>query len=148
MSIVECKFENYTDYCCIISKQEINDEQIFFDGVHKEPKRNFDVDHLQFFNCVFRKMPKNFHENFPNLTKLSFWNSKMNFIEREHIGKLTELRSLMVINCGLQNLNGDLLCDLKKLQRISFANNKIENIDPEILDGLNYLKFKQKHWQV
>ncbi|KAG5667557.1 hypothetical protein PVAND_015536 [Polypedilum vanderplanki] len=141
MEVIKCVFEeSVNDYCCTVNKETINNK-VFFSGIHKANFQNCDVTMIQFTECNIIKFPKNIHEIFNNLKLFSASDCKMELITREHLGKMPNLTSIIIINCGLKKLKGDIFRDLKKLSFISFANNKIEEIDPTLLNGLDMLSY-------
>ncbi|KAG5667565.1 hypothetical protein PVAND_015542 [Polypedilum vanderplanki] len=143
MKTINCKFLSETSgYKCIIDSLSLTNEPIAISTHHKSNKSNKNVKILHFSLCTFDGFPTNIHDIFPELMCLKIKNSKFpHGIKRENFAQLNNLIELSITNCDLKVLPEDLLNDLLELENISFANNKIEEIDEKIFDNLFYLSF-------
>jgi hypothetical protein len=138
MALVICGYiDSLNGYCCKFVPQIIAGDKILFVGNHKSLKNKYDVNHLLVPSVNFVKFPTNIHEHFPNLVVFELSHCKINgTIEREHLKHLTLLRSFIVTDCGLTTLKGDMFNSLRKLEYVSFKNNKIGEVDPDTFNGL------------
>jgi hypothetical protein len=135
-------YSSSSGYCCQVRNQAIFRQITSFPQDHKPGQANNDVKVLVFFsNCKFQKFPENISDFFPNLTKLSVEGSEIKSLKRKHFKGLRQLTDVIFNNCGLTTLSGDLFKDSKNIRYISFRKNKLERIDANILDELEFLTF-------
>ncbi|KAG5667564.1 hypothetical protein PVAND_015541 [Polypedilum vanderplanki] len=142
MTTIRCKFRpSFLGYQCYITTQNISNIAVKLQGNHHEAgKTNDDVKNLYFHDCTFNGFPINLHILLPHLSGIEIQKSRLNQgLLREHLMKFESLTAIYVTHSDLKKLDGDLFKDLRQLERISFANNKLEEIGAEILDGLWFL---------
>jgi hypothetical protein len=144
---VKCDFSVFSEaYRCQLQSQIITQELIEFDGIHNDGKTNSDVDHLSIPNTALIKFPINIHKSFLHLTVFQMHKSKLpdNDLKREYFINLTGLVTFWITECGLTRLRRDLFKDLRKLEWVSFQNNKIDEVPRKTFNGLalKYLDFR------
>lgn len=72
---------------------------------------------------------------------LRILNSNLSEIKRDDLREYSEFVQLSFSYNEIEFLPGDLFADMRNLEIILFNGNKLEKIDPNLLDGLNKLKF-------
>ncbi|KAG5669315.1 hypothetical protein PVAND_017203 [Polypedilum vanderplanki] len=142
---IRCTLESYNaGVKCVISNQKILKGNIALDAINHWIYESLDknknkFNFLHFDNCDFEEFPENFQELFPNVTKLEVNGGNLLSIGYKHVGKWKNMTSFKITNCGLKYIYNYIFKDMKQLQEISFANNKLEEIGPNILDGFEYI---------
>lgn len=143
---LNCEFSTVNGFytCFVYSAAIPMPERNFYtlDGEHKATKCNEDVTRIYFVNVV-KKFPRELGKIFPHLDTLWISKSPLNEISRHDLDGLENLTHLYLGYNRLTSLPTDLFVNMKKLQRISFNNNKIEFLSSEILKPLmnNNLKY-------
>jgi hypothetical protein len=138
--MTECIYRNgIYGYTCKINGEKAIADPITIKGEHRSGKSNNDVQTLDIENCDFVTFPKNLQELFPNLTHLFINNCHLEHIGTKHIGKLKKLTFFRVVYCTLRRLEGNLFSGLEELDSVDFSGNKIEEIEPEIIGDIKRL---------
>lgn len=146
--VIQCTFDSGSFhngkfyYKCLISKSSIpeNIEQVRFSGHHSDKKSHDDVTFVYFDDCFISRVPQGLTNLFPNLKILWINSSRLSEIWKED---LVEYRSIKEFGCTynfIEFLPGNLFEGFKNLTQISFCGNKLEIIEPHILNGLDKLK--------
>jgi len=128
--------------CFMVSEENIPDNQQFkFSGQHESGKTNMDVLFVQFENCTLSKIPQGLTKIFPNLEILEIWNSNLKNICKNDLVEYKNLKKFRCEYNEVEFLPDDLFENFANLELISFKNNKLTVIEPNILDGLDKLKY-------
>jgi hypothetical protein len=123
--------------CHIIEQKNIADPiTITVKGEHWSGKSNNDVVTLYIGKCDFVTFPRNLQELFPNLKWIMIDGCNLKHIGTEHIGKWKKMRRFWVVNCQLRRLDGDIFRGLGKLKDVCFNRNNLQEIELEIVEDL------------
>lgn len=135
---IKSRFTDRSCYTCSIQGKNLPYEvdELNFVSKHLKNLSFDDVKWLHISEGFTSKIPRNLGGVFKNLTKLNFYFSFLEEISKENMREFPNLESLVLSRNELRFLPGDLFECNKKLKRISFENNKILFIGPELLDGL------------
>lgn len=134
-------------YTCEIKGQKIlrtHDYEI--NGQHINNKRYTSVINVVFNDCDIEELPPKLQVTFPNFRSLHIKNSRVNFIEREHLQEYSSLEKIYLHKSNFLFLSDDLLADLTALKCFSLSDNQIGLIEPNILDSLikpDYVRFNE-----
>ncbi|XP_070501598.1 carboxypeptidase N subunit 2-like [Chironomus tepperi] len=145
---VKCRYEDYTYvgnknvYQCEFDIQTIPENiTIIPDGTHQSASRgNEDVDSVLFVNCNLSKVPQGLTKTFPNLKVLNIWSSGLKTVTKTDLAEYKNLERIYISYSAIKFLPGDLFKEFKNLEAITIDSNKVELIEPNILDGLDKLK--------
>jgi Leucine-rich repeat (LRR) protein len=144
--IVNCIFMQLTDYyCCTIKEALITlrgTEIIGVKGNHEEASSDFDVEKVLIFQSSVEFFPRGFGKIFPNLKSLIILKCGLKEISRDDLKGLENLEHLYLSNNELVSLPSDLFCDMKKLKTISFNRNKLETMSSKLLEPINDVLLK------
>ncbi|KAG5670795.1 hypothetical protein PVAND_001034 [Polypedilum vanderplanki] len=92
-----------------------------------------------FRNCTFFEFPQVMKGcNINSLKTLEIVSCQFKEFEKVNF-KYFFFKELYIIDCELETLNGDFFKNMRHVVKISFAGNKLKQIGPELLDGLNQL---------
>jgi Leucine-rich repeat (LRR) protein len=138
-----CTFKSliYPDYICTIRDEKNISDPITLKGEHIQGYSTNFVHRLDIENCDFVTFPKNLQDLLPNVAYLYIKDCNLEHLGRDHIGKWTFLKTIIITGCNLRRLNGDFFSGLETLEGIDFHENKIEEIEPEIFDDLKKLSY-------
>lgn len=129
-------------YSCNITKQKISeDAPLKINGNHTFGKTNENVVNVWINNCIVTKIPKGFTKIFPNMKILEIKNSKLATIDKHDLDEYKGLEKFCCIQNPISYLPGDLFEDFINLEWIEFYGNNLQIIEPNILDGLDKLKY-------
>jgi BTB/POZ domain/Leucine rich repeat len=136
--IVNCTFMQHPDcYACIIRGLSITrkgTEIIGVNGNHQETRTNFDVEKVQIYLSSIKFFPRGLGKIFPNLKSLIILKCGLREISRDDLKGLENLELLYLNGNHLISLPSDLFCDMKKLKKISFTGNKLERMSSKLLE--------------
>lgn len=128
-------------YVLFIQLQEFpKNENWTFKGEHKRGKSDEDVKILQFCTCLIYQIPKNIGYTFNNVEDLIIENSSIKSITKFDLKQFKNLKHFVVVSSGIELTPGDLLEYTKNIENITFNDNRLKFIGPNLLDGLVHLK--------
>jgi len=107
-------------------------------GKHNAFKLNRDLNMLSFEYCDFNMIP-NLTKIFKNLKVLEIKNSNLESLTKDDLESYKNLEVIDISYCGLKFLTGDLFDGFVNLREIYFDHNELEEIEPNILNGLGKL---------
>lgn len=127
---------------CLITSKEINEENIILKFNNREILSDLGTSRICFVNCSISKWPSAqcILNYFPMLTGLQIKNSNLNSIVKENLRGFINLKELIVTDCKIEALPGDLFYYTPNLEVVSFRSNCIKFIDAEILQNCRHLK--------
>ena len=129
-------------YSCLITKQNINENvPVKITGNHQFGNSNKNVVNVWINNCTVTKMPKGITNIFPNMKVLEIRNSKLASIDKNDLAEYKSLEKFCCIENPISYLPSDLFDGFDNLEWIEFYGNSIQIIEPNILNGLNRLKY-------
>lgn len=121
----------------------------YFIGDHTAGKTNDDVKVFKIFKQPLRVFPRNLHKVFPNLTHLVIQRCGLKNITKEDLIGLENLEHLSVWGNILTTLPNDLFVNMKKLRRVFFGNNPIEDLSSKVFEPLEptleYVNFENDY---
>lgn len=130
-------------YVCVVTEANIilpGTKIKKFSGVHKPGRSDKDVEAIQFQSLVVHYMPRGIGLFFPKLKCLEVLNCGLKVITRSDLIGLENLSTLMLCRNEIQSLPSNLFKLTKKLQNVSFANNKLECMSAKLLEPLAHNK--------
>jgi Leucine-rich repeat (LRR) protein len=152
----DCKFISSEKYMCVVEIVNIRKREdiVLFEGQHEKGKSNEDVEILKFVkssaaNKLYVKvLPSGLYKTFPKLKELIVDSCGLENITSDDLFGLENLEKLWIDNNDLKSLPDDLFQHTKKLKRIIFRKNKLEFMNPELLDPkldeqLEYVGFEK-----
>lgn len=146
----ECQFEkinqgtSHTLSCKVIKtfKKYTGSKKISFIGETLTSHSTYDVSHFEILNQHLEAFPKNLHEKFPNLKSLHIINCGLEKISNEDLVGFKSLEVLVLDNNNLTTLPKNLFDGMANLRWIYFEGNKIEGLSEKLLIPILYtLKF-------
>lgn len=131
-------FYGSVDYECSVQSISIQERNTtvtssMFRGEHEDGRSNDDVELLSFENTIVHYIPRGLKKVFPRMTILDISYCGLKEVFRTDLVGLETLEQLYITHNDLRTLPNDLLVGMSKLSRISFNNNRLENISSEVL---------------
>ena len=146
---IECEFKIEKHviggdvYTCKAIKSIVTTESEIVEsvtGTHLSGKTNGDVKVFDVDNQVFKFVPSDIENFFPNLMVVKIVSSGLKQLSSESFKYLPELKFIDFTDNEIEMLNGDLFEFNSKLQDIKFDSNKIKGIGSEIFENLDELQ--------
>lgn len=129
-------------YTCIITGQNISvNLPVKVTGYHKNGLTNEYIVNVLINKCTATKIPKGLTKIFPNMKILEIWNSKLATIDKLDLDEYKNLEKFCCVENPISYLPGNLFEDFPNLEWIEFWGNDLQIIEPNLLDGLDKLKY-------
>ncbi|KAG5670677.1 hypothetical protein PVAND_000925 [Polypedilum vanderplanki] len=145
--VIDCEYYygNWTlsqgAYSVHIDDQIISDDKIHeYRVIHDDGMINKNVRGINFRNCTISRVPQGLTKIFPNAKFLQLSYCKLKSLKREDLKEYSKFTDLTIIFNEIPFIPGDLLADMKDLIGVWLHDNKIQIIEPNLLDGLINLK--------
>lgn len=126
-------FFGYTCKMFKISKAPSVFKMLLITGKHEQGKTNNDVRYVSMVDQQIETFPKNLHETFPNLTRLSFVGCDITKVSKEDLIGLKNLEEFNLNGNSLTSLPDDLFVGVTKLRQIHFKGNKLERLSSKLI---------------
>jgi hypothetical protein len=125
--------------CCV--KVDKSEKIKSLNGMHKGESTDLNVTDLWWIelNSQFLKFPLNLCEKFSNIESIFIHKSNIKTISKHDLQSFAFLISFCVISSDIEYLPSDLFSNHKNMEAISFADNKISVIGPNLLSNLDKL---------
>ncbi|CRK97143.1 CLUMA_CG010540, isoform A [Clunio marinus] len=128
-------FHTKTYICDVSSANIINPQQKIesFEGKHLPGKSKLEVGAIIFKDTIVKYFPVGLQKFFPNLKHLKIERCGLKEIYSSDMASLNKLTALIIERNHLKWLPEDLFVTMPKLSHISFNNNKLECLSPNML---------------
>lgn len=142
---LKVKFKDacFTDGCdmytCFIVSASItqrNTKITSIKGKHLKNKTKDDIEFVCINDSTIKFFPQGLNNFFPHLRGVSISKCGLKSISREDLVGLEEIEELFLNDNKLTSLPDDLFVDMKKLEVISFVNNRLKYISSELLQPI------------
>lgn len=147
--IIECNFRHKTwenigiSYTCDVENLHVttpNQKVTGIKGDHLQGQGNDDVEKLNIDSQTCEFLPIRLEKFFPNLQGLRVASSGLLSLRSTDLSVFPKLRNCDMFSNQLIVLEKDLFAKNPLLEYLYFGFNKIEKVDPNILDSLDNLK--------
>ena len=99
-----------------------------------------DVQQLYINNQTMIAIPNGLHENFPQLLKITLWNSKLENIQGKNFQGLNHLVELYLSHNLISSINETVFRSLRNLEVLVLSYNRISKLNSKIFKELKNLK--------
>lgn len=149
VSSVTLKCVNYVSlinkkYSCrvIDFEDEPGTETVITDVVGKDVEgwNHGDIQQLFINNQSMSYIPNGLSDYFPQLLKMTLWNSKLDNIQEKNFQGLTNLVALFLSHNLISSINETVFNPLRNLEVLVLSYNQISKLNSKIFQGLPYLK--------
>jgi hypothetical protein len=96
---------------------------------------------IEMKNQNLRVFPSGLESFSRDIEAIQVYNSPLREIKKENIGVFRKLKRLLIENCELESLDGDLFQSNSEIRRVSFKGNKIKAIGAEIFKSNQFLNY-------
>lgn len=131
--------------CWVTTSVEItakNSKIKSFKGFHLPGKSDSDVKVLFIQHTIVNFFPRGLSTIFPQLDALAVRDCGMKEITREDLEGLENLATLSLDFNNIKSLPNDLLRGMRRLRFVDFRNNKLEQVNPLVLEPIRHNKLK------
>lgn len=129
-------------YSCRIIDYETTFETIITDVVGKDVEgwTSRDVQQLYINNQTMSSIPNGLNDQFPQLLKVTLWNSKLENIQEKNFQGLTNLVELYLSHNLISSINETVFSSLRNLEVLVLSYNQIAKLNSKIFKELRNLK--------
>lgn len=112
-----------------------------FQGRHDSGKKNCNVHALRVSDMTTKYFPIHLCDHFPKLEAIEIVGGKLVRLEKQDISPYPRLKVLWLPRNNIESLSNDVFEGNKKLEKISFYDNRLKTIGTEILKPLKHLQY-------